>query len=606
MMKKPLISGAMLIVILVVVAVGAYMYAGGGLFSTTGTTGEFTIASISPTKIFSTPTDVQDGYFIVNAIAGTGNQRVIGQMSASEIKSETGVSAENGFIISLETLEESVKYPIRRETGQDVFRYEVSTYDRVGGLFGSVPACPSGEIVGDILVQNLFGYDKYRVCIERKLLAYTGTIDNPTISFDANVGVKIGSDPLQTAKICSAATCPKSVAVGNIGSAVWAGSLATGNPIPSPAAYRAYYSVGTGKWGVAKATAYADYRTAYADTERLMATQAYVNKVYDNAGGFYKYVGTMSTSDPLFETSTVGKQTVVTVFNIGVTNTKATAVNSAHLEVSNFWPTSGDSSAGSLTATSLPTILNPTFVFKLKASEIGVLVSSGQPSITSLSCPKFESGQEGNLDVTVKNIGGQEGLFSASVSGCDFRILENQNDFPQLTAGETATISIPIDADTAGKLSDYCKVTVVDVEDPTRVSTKSITCTATLPTCGVGGSQFIEGTCVKECQSDGTAKQAFCCPQEVTRDASGKYVCSTTPIIQEDEETFVSWVLVIAVIFSLVAFIIVYVYANPIKKINRKYGKYIVFGLALLAAVVVFFMVPAIARWVIGLFSFGV
>lgn len=574
----------------------------GGLLVVTNGLGGMTVTSISSTKIYHTPTDVESGIFLVNAVADGGAEQIIGRVDQKDFQ-DFGYDVTNGFTINLATITPSVKYQLTQDTDKPIIKYFIDgpidgeDCPLIKDTVYQIKVYPS---IGGVVVP--FTDAKYSYCVERQEIGKTGSLDKPSINFEANLAVKVDGKEQHVARICSADTCPRTADLGSFGSVTWVGNLVTGNSVSDPALYRGVYSLSAQQWTIARQVTYNDYRSSYLTAMDSLARGVVVQGVQSEQGGLVAYASKV----PDKYSDAQIKSLLTTI--IGPANNRADTLINENVVLFAGQKTAGTATLATLTVPSDARLINPSFVFRLKASEIGVLISSGKPSIQNAVCPKFESGSgSGIASVTVKNVGGNEGAFDAVFSGCDFRPVENIAS-ATVGVGQTATINIPIDANTAGQMKDSCTITVYDKEDATQKDTKAVTCEATPPTCGVAGKQFIEGQCIQECKADGTTAQAFCCEQSIiTNKATGKYECSSLPVATPPDTKFNKPLLIATIILALIGGGLVFGYTMPLQKIGKKYniGLWIQIALAIGVSVGIFFLVPFVWGGIVSLFSFA-
>ena len=176
---------------------------------------------------------------------------------------------------------------------------------------------------------------------------------------------------------------------------------------------------------------------------------------------------------------------------------------------------------GRLILTNTPVFLYPTFKLRINAEMVGVYAPSGEPVINSFSPgeSEFVEGESGYFESEVKNNADFEASFDYQFE-CDKSYVSNIG-YESFDAGETKTKKHYVTADTQGEVTDECRLTVVDTQNPDKSDTRTATitfvdanqcddvgqqrCTAdgTIQQCSrVGGSKV--WTNIKQCQESCT------------------------------------------------------------------------------------------------------
>jgi len=144
----------------------------------------------------------------------------------------------------------------------------------------------------------------------------------------------------------------------------------------------------------------------------------------------------------------------------------------------------------------------PTFILRVDADWLGVVVPKGRPKIVDIATNPIKTGTEGIMAIEIKNIGDGVGTFDVSVV-CDdpIQVVESP---PRLTVGvgDTQKAYIRLYAETEEEITRECTITVYEVEDPTlKDVAKTFVEVKPIVMCFIEGQRRCNGNVIEECKN---------------------------------------------------------------------------------------------------------
>lgn len=434
--------------------------------------------SISSVGFDSNDPDLQGQAWLVT-FALRGDNSFIGTISAEDIKSDDGKIAENDLTISAELTSNSCNYNLRtRSADPNVFEYGVQIQEVSQLSF----IHPNIVDFGNQCISKSNYYFVYGVtgtgflqttmyCITKDRVGVPATVETPIENFEADIQV-IAKGQTSTGTINSVDS--NSVNIPPVAFATWVGSFSSGETCPDIAASGFVGMNGkNGNWILIRQTTYNSYLNS------LDNFQNAENRVVDEIFG-----DGLTSSD----------QSVVDDY-IGQINTVNSRARSTQGEVT-FSTSSGKqaSVSGSLSNGKVNidlerSLSTPVITAKIDADFLGIFIPVGQPEIVALSASPFTEGTNGNIQVSIRNVGDVSSKFSVGAScSSPFSTSSTIRETRLLSPNQQETINIPISATTNDATqTGTCTVSVFDAERPQDRVTQSITVSVScLQICNAG------------------------------------------------------------------------------------------------------------------------
>lgn len=480
----------------------------------------FTVTSVSTSEVISKSTDPTKTYWIINTQLSGGGQAIAGAINPEDIKRFTGgkYTTKQPISIEVKTSNEQIFYNVINE-GVPIYKYSLTTTEgpvncplNVCYVAADAPAC-SANTGWDIPVgKSFWGKVKKRFCIEKTQAGIKGVYDNPTVTFNANILLKVGSIT-KVKTICSGAItgCDgSSISFDDVGTATWSGSLVTGESAPNQNNYVAIKRLDSNTWQIARRSTYDSYFPKIDDADQKL------NSVQNTYAG---------EQDPTKAEREI-KDAITPVNNAGTTLLgEDTSFTSS--------PFTKDSNTGKVTVTLDRKLTSPNLVFRLRADWLGIVIPAGQPKILSITADKFNSGETGIVRVQLQNTGEVQGTFSAMLVGCEpfIQSTTTQSARKTILPGDIDEITIPV---SGGSLSEdtlkTCTVKVYEVNEPSIETTSSVDLQLEKAKVCVPNRVFADGNIIKRCNKDGSAIEVVKkCKYGVESDGKGGLVCSINP-----------------------------------------------------------------------------
>lgn len=455
---------------------------------------DFTVTSISTSQIISNDQDVEGAWFLINTVLG-GGQHITGEIDPAEFKRQSGYETQKTFTLKADVLGETLDYTIRNDA-RGIYSYVATHRD----------TCPAGTTYKILLHDTswLFPMPDSYVCVTKVRNAVKGSFNNPSVGFDADLTLLVGSDVIKK----SISNHDSSVSFMKSGETLatgqWQGSLVSGDPVPNQDLYVPYfyaeYFGSPDTWRVAKASNYDEWMASETVTDSQL--QQYQQHPHDLSCDNQQH----------------GLEIVNNLIN--EPNWRADKILNSDYKISDTFekvnPTSANS--GAIRVYLNRRINNPQILFKVRAKWVQVVIPVSKAIITDASCSEFTSGQQGIIKATIKNVGNSPMTASTSFSGCSpFEMAYSAPTTP-LDAGQTKTVLLHISHGSSNQdLIKTCTVRVQDYNQPANYDTEPVTVRmSTAYTCIPNEYTIKGGTCIWRCNSAGTADvEVVCCPNGV-------------------------------------------------------------------------------------------
>ncbi len=482
-----------------------------GISGTASAIGQgFTVTSVSTSEVFTKNTDPSTVYWIINVQIDGGGQSITGTIDPSVIKNFMNgkVYTKKNFKIDINSVNEQVVYDIRNE-GIGIYNYNKQFFNAPNSCFlgvcvqsGDPQLCPSDSIGGSLGIQvgksTILKYTQRRYCVTKEQVATKGAYENPLINFNANIRLDLG-DVVKEKTICSGSVqgCDgSSVNFDEVGTATWTGSLVTGEPAPNQNNFVTINRLDSNRWQIIPRS----------DWELYIPKLSYV--------------------DPQLKDSTTDNQ-INDLVNLINTETNNLLNEDASFTSSPF---TKDSNTGRITVNLERKLTSQNIVFRIRADKVGIYIPSGQPKVLDIKTNKFRSGETGNIDVKVQNIGDAPGTFTAQLANCDTLIqtTSSQTSRKTLQPGDIDTIPLMI---SGGNISEditrTCSIKIYDINDPSIETASNVTVQLEKPRICAPDQVFTDGNTIKRCNKDGTAVEIVeNCQYGVEYNTKGNPICS--------------------------------------------------------------------------------
>lgn len=557
MKKQTKVIIATLLVVLVMV--GAYFAVqqtqfGGGL----------TVLSMSPTSFISETTNLQGVWWLVNTMT-SGGQSISGTLNPQDARVlDGGYLTKNPLSITVAAVDEKINYNIVN-TGDSIYKYSLYTTKSPRdctnrAIFGAAdaPSCNSGDFDDPMYSSSsLFGiqfgnYVCQRYCIHPTQTGVIGNINPDSVVHKADITVSNGAEVIKKTVTSNDRSADFDGASGTIAHVDFTSALWTGNFAPSSANLRGFYNIyNTQQWSLTSDQHVNEYKT------QKQIFETFASGAKDTIDGIVIPSSENTDAKKIAYVQNWIQQKINTV------NTYSSTIESDSLSISTgqTWTNRGDKNSGKVVIDNPVQIANLNLLFRVRADWLGIVINAGKPSILSTSACNFKSGDTEDVKVTVKNVGGSSGNFNVGITCPNIKqtYLASAQIF---AAGETKDMTVTLDANNKGALSEACSVKVYDTNVASNSATTSFTCQVTAPAvCQVGDFSIVDN-CLKGCDSvTGTVVQKFCCAsgQTILRDlgnisnSNGGYYCSsstnqTTPLVckpyeslKTSQETVYKW-----------------------------------------------------------------
>lgn len=405
----------------------------------------------------------------------------------------------NQFTLNLALNKNYATYPINNlGIAIKTISYTTTSYNPFGSLYGCNPQYWQFAY----LPKPAIPYVTTVYCYSLSLAGYFGSIESGNYNFQSTISVQGtgGSDSCTISNI-NANSCYSQY--GNV-YASWVGNLVSGMSLPDPTSQGigAVYDTSTGGWKTSSVAAFNNWNIM--DNNNQQGLKSCIDQYGSGTTGgsacFNQYDG--------YESQIMAGTSFTTSGGITATTT-------------------GGQSNGQVIL-NLPTQFQfPVITMRIKAALIGVNIPVGKPQIISATSPTFQTGQTGNIMVTVKNIGTGPGTFSVGVS-CNngFQQSGNAQTISSLPVGQSQTTNIPLTSNVVSNTATgTCTITATDVNDAQNTATYTVSVSSSaLTICTQGQEQFI-GQNIQECQNNAWITIKTCNSTQHPDYVSGKIQC---------------------------------------------------------------------------------
>ena len=475
---------------------------------------DFTVKSISTTKIISNDADVAGAFFMVDTILG-GGQHIVGEVSQSDFKHMSGYETKQPLTIKADTQTEIIDYRIINDN-RGIYKYTVT----------QMKTCPTSTAYKIPLTGRWMGIPIFNefICVSKLQYATKGSFDNPSVSFDADITLKVGAKEI-TEKIGSHSSSVSFIDNGNThATAQWTGSLVTGDQAPNqdnyaPYFYSEFYGANN-KWYVAKSLDYNEWMASETTTDSQL--QQYVAHPDD------------------FNCDSAEHCTRIIENLVDTPNWRMNKILNSDYKISTYADKiNEESSTGSSVRVMLDRNINaPNILFRVKADWLGVNIPVSEPIIVSVSSTEFGSGEQGRINVQIENRGDVGATFTSTFYGCDPFMMAYSSPKTYIEAHNTGDVILFISSGVANyDSSKTCTVKVADFNKPSNYDTAQVSVSMTRAKVCTPNKYDVIGNCIWQCNSAGTRTDNIeCCDYGIgyemgKADSYDGFFCKDEPVI---------------------------------------------------------------------------
>jgi len=430
--------------------------------------------SVSNVNLQSSNPYLSGKVWLLNFVAGDLAQSYFGSFDSSEIVDGSN-KATNGFTIDVEYEDQICNYDITQTSRTPIYddikmvtwSCFSNTLTKAKENFGS----------GTVLY---YGFDSFKLkncwAVGSPTKSPVGYLSSPDLESEFTVTIDAGDD--RASKTFNTLAGSTQGMVGDFAFVDWVGNLVSGKSCPDKDPYLPIYV--NGYWRVGDEDAYDDY------TAQISTLNTRDRMVRENAISNLRNLVTLAKSSQSF----------------GSLNSR-TSLSSASVDV-----------------TILDPIQFPVTSLYIKAESLGIYTPSPDFRLFSPNSDCFKTGDQGSVEVSVKNTGDERGSVTLFAQ-CENPFSSSRNILVSLQPGESATRLIPITASASQKELGSCTIFAESVS-----GTKSVkvdvcvdpqqTCNPDENFCSVSGDREV----IKECSSDGATSKVVktCQVGEVCKD----------------------------------------------------------------------------------------
>src|SRR3990172_1416564 len=430
--------------------------------------GGYVVLSVSKVDYTANDPTITGPTWLITLVQKERAQYISGIISKDQLKdTEANVQAKNDISIKMDMRDMSVKYDISK---QNDFIYRLEIYKT-----NQWTDCPQGY---DSWASRGI-WDKY--CLKKTATAAYGLIRSPTVGFRTDVSVTSGGKT-ETAVLSNLDTT--SINIGKAGQISWVGNLVTGElpPIAADQKISAAYVYSRNGWITIDDQAWLSYKT-YRDST-MAALVGNQDASIEKAVERYNRL-----ADAAIQWKSL-------------TSSGGTVAN-----------TQGTQDSGQVTLQLARQIQFPVMVLRLRADwveTITINVPVGQPQILKATSQDFQTGSNGFITVTVKNIGSGDGSFAVSTQcGSPMSVTGTTLNLPVLKPNEQTDVYVPLSGNAVSKTSSTCTVKAYDRNNPGNQDSTTVQVTVTPIILCKAGEKRINGNTIEQCSAEGSGWQVI-------------------------------------------------------------------------------------------------
>lgn len=511
----------------------------------------FTVTSVSLSNILNPGEAESTVEWLVQISLNGGGQSLVGTLDNESINYQ-GFTSVYPLQISGSTDPEQAFYIINNNQPQPITTYSASiqkgtlTSSCLLGMCTYTPTepfpCPS-DAIGEWDMKSPSngkwglpaGTVLGRLCFFSQTIGIKATIPStPNIQFSSHLNLVANGkqELIDLSYNRQSATSSDGLVQAN-----WVGSLVTGNAPPSGSDYVAIGTPQENNWIIKTATDYDSYKTA---SNNFELTQQYsTDSVPSQCSGSVVFpdgslLGDQDLQPYITNYMTCLQDIAQNQFSVPNQLANNLAVNGIGIGRKSAQFTTNNGQPAFVIDISDYFVTNPVVLLRFKGDFLGVVIPLGKPEILSVSSECFNSGDQGDIKITVKNIGNAEGSFYSDLSECEI-ISSHSPPKYSVGIGQTQEIEIPIFSNGVNSnLEQNCNIKVTDYNGGGTDTVQVSICIKEANQCDLN-EPVVQGKSICACQDiNGTYRPATgndCtyCDYGVVVDDSGGYVCAEPP-----------------------------------------------------------------------------
>lgn len=486
--------------IILVLAAGVFMVTQQSAFPSGAT-----FVSLSNVEFVSNEPGLSGKFWVIQASIDGRGESLVGTVKSTRLSDGTNV-AKNSFTLSIDLKENKAVYRIE---SLDKFLYDYNVVVREVGI--GRPGCPTiaqqagMELSGEV---NLPGIGVGNACVLKGKTADGRFGEVEPVGHFASVDVAVTvQGKTQTATVDTKSN--QDVSLGSLGRVRYLGSLVAPDVLPVGKDICGFFTSGR-QWKTSSCSDRNDWLIQQENLNDCVFRQGSDTSDMDKTLLQTKphLARTKEIVEECISPLTTRKNSIIAGKTFRITGGQgedSKIVESSSGSVPSF---EGDESKGKITFDLGGTQFNyPQLRLSLSGDVewLGVKVPVGKPSISCGNCIGADSGQEGSIVASVKNIGSSEGSFDVAAD-CDSPLDSFSTRRTNVLApGETQKVYLPVTADTSRDITESCKVSAassVKTEDKVFCNTECSFSAAT-QSCSEGTERAIVSENLIERCTDG-------------------------------------------------------------------------------------------------------
>jgi len=295
--------------------------------------------------------------------------------------------------------------------------------------------------------------------------------------YDFNTKISLTTDG-ETKSVDISNSDKVSGSVPDFFTARWQGSLSTGQECPDITSISPVYDSGSVEWKLVNDLLIATYRSYHATGMKSCINDA----INDN--NFAETIDSCMDRYNLLADQAQSPTTFTISGSTGVLKT-------------------GSSTFGEVVVADVQPFQFPVIGLKINADWIGIVQPITKPRIVDCDSETFKQGENGVIQVTIKNDGSGGAVSVSNKCQEPFKSV-GTTPIIQIGKGQTKTVSLPITLSTKEKVSGSCSVVVQDETDPSVKASKSCSVTAEGVALCTPNTKRCNGKLVEQCTASGT------------------------------------------------------------------------------------------------------
>ena len=428
----------------------------------------FSPLALSRVDFTSNDPDLNKPVWLLTVVENGNEATAIGTIDNTAIERDDGATAKNDITIAIENTKNTCEYPLQN-IGSSIKRIDaisVSGFNVVTQCSGT-PGCFASY-------QYVFGGGYLFIGTQVAKETPPGT--SATI-IESKLKATVGSETV-TGTISS--LNQRSVILGSRVAATWNGNLVSGDQCPQPTDSGVTAVKGSQGYVITSKSAMAEYLSARSNFDACLGNVP----------------TTALDKDERISACAAAHNAKV---NAALQRTSITPWNAA--------PIATDSQGSGKVTITLPNLIQyPVITMRVDASWLGINIPVGMPEIINTETTPFTEGSNGNIRVTVKNIGDARASFEVSATCTGAASQVGTARTIALDSQAVGTVDIPLTGDAGTKSETFeCKINARDLNKATNQDTATVVGTVNpLALCTPGQARCVENA-IEACNAQGTA-----------------------------------------------------------------------------------------------------